>query len=152
MPNAPFTRKGIARRKRPSPIGTNAKAPAQNITGPHQLMERQLLGQLRETQLGACRIKAIANMAEGLAPQPKRHNMGHHVGRNLTVLGIRGNVDRTGKEWELGTEVLDGSRRGFALRENAHAHLIALARRNRDGEPIGESRYAKKKESHSGAL
>ena len=115
-------------------------------------MERQLLGQLRETQLGACRIKAIANMAEGLAPQPKRHNMGHHVGRNLTVLGIRGNVDRTGKEWELGTVVLDGSRRGFALRENAHAHLIALARRNRDGEPIGESRYAKKKESHSGAL
>ena len=115
-------------------------------------MERQLLGQLRETQLGACRIKAIANTAEGLAPQPKRHNMGHRAGRNLTVLGIRGNVDRTGKERELGTKVLDGSRRGFTLRENAHAHLIALARRNRDGEPVGESRYAKEKESHSGAL
>ena len=78
--------------------------------------------------------------------------MSHYVGRNLAVLGIRGNVDRKRKERDPGAKVLDSSRRGFALRENARTYLVALARRNRDGEPIGKSRYAKKKESHSGAL
>ena len=115
-------------------------------------MERQLLGQLHKTQLGARRIKTIANTAKCLASQLKRHDMGHRIGRNLAVLGIRGNMDGTGKERELGAKVLNSSRRGFALRENAHTYLVALARRGRDGEPIGESRYAKKKESHGGTL
>lgn len=94
----------------------------------------------------------MIDTAERLACRLPREEVSDGMGHAFFIPRCRGEMVGLGDMGELAAQVFDGRRRWLAIFHDARAHSVVISKAAGSCKPIGERRYAEKKESHGGIL